>query len=44
MKKSKVLVILFVTILMLVTVMPVSAISDGELDGNGHPFVGLMLF
>lgn len=44
MKKYKVLAMLFVVILMLVTVIPVQAVTDGELDGNGHPFVGLMLF
>lgn len=25
------------------TVMPATAITDGELDGNGHPYVGLMV-
>ncbi len=44
MKKFRILVMMFVVILMLVTVIPVQAITDGELDGNGHPFVGLMLF
>ncbi|WP_114796727.1 trypsin-like serine protease [Gaiella occulta] len=28
---------------LLVVAVPASAITDGELDGNGHPYVGLML-
>lgn len=44
MKAYKILAILFVSVLVLVTVIPVQAITDGELDGNGHPYVGLMLF
>ncbi len=44
MKAYKVLAILFVSILLLFSVIPVQAVTDGELDGNGHPFVGLMLF
>jgi V8-like Glu-specific endopeptidase len=27
----------------LISVVPASAITDGELDGNGHPYVGLMV-
>lgn len=26
-----------------VTVVPAGAVTDGELDGNGHPYVGLMV-
>ena len=44
MKVYKILAILFVSVLLLVTVIPVQAITDGELDGNVHPYVGLMLF
>lgn len=29
--------------LSLLTVMPASAVTNGELDGDGHPFVGLMV-
>ena len=29
--------------LMTSAVAPVAAVTDGELDGNGHPFVGLMV-
>ena len=44
MKAYKILAILFVSVLLLVSVIPVQAITDGKLDGNGHPYVGLMLF
>jgi hypothetical protein len=27
----------------LIAVAPVAAVTDGELDGNGHPYVGLMV-
>jgi V8-like Glu-specific endopeptidase len=30
--------------LLLVTVIPAGAVTFGELDGNGHPHVGLMVF
>lgn len=38
----------FTVVLMLLTLMvvgaaPADAITDGELDGNGHPYVGLMV-
>lgn len=29
--------------LTLATIMPASAVTDGELDGNAHPYVGLMV-
>jgi len=32
-----------VLVILAVAVSPVGAITDGELDGNGHPFVGLMV-
>ena len=44
MKAYKILSILFIIVLLLVTVTPVKAITDGELDNDGHPYVGLMLF
>lgn len=28
---------------LLVSVVPAGAVTDGELDGNGHPYVGLMV-
>jgi hypothetical protein len=43
MKKAAVVLILTLVILFSV-VFAASAITDGELDGDGHPFVGLALF
>ena len=41
--KRRILVPLIVLVLMLVSVMPVGAITDGVPDGSGHPYVGLMV-
>ncbi len=41
--QRKMLVVLMVVALLAVTVVPALAISDGELDGDGHPYVGLMV-
>jgi V8-like Glu-specific endopeptidase len=41
-KKTLVVVITLVAIFML-AVAPVGAVTDGELDGNRHPYVGLMV-
>lgn len=43
MKKIRVLAVLFVCVFLLTLVSPAGAISDGELDGEGHPYVGLMV-
>jgi hypothetical protein len=43
MKRMKIITLVFVLVLMLVSVIPVGAITDGQADGNGHPFVGLMV-
>jgi len=43
MKTIKIFTTLFVLVLMLLSTMPVGAITDGQLDGNGHPYVGLMV-
>ncbi len=40
---KKLSVILITLILLFIMVIPASAITDGELDGEGHPFVGLMV-
>jgi V8-like Glu-specific endopeptidase len=42
--KRTIIGLLFVFVLLIVTVIPASAITDGQLDGNNHPFVGLMVF
>lgn len=41
--RRKVLVVLTVVALLAVTVVPALAITDGERDGEGHPYVGLMV-
>lgn len=43
MKRKQLITLFFVLVLTLMTAMPVGAITDGELDGNGHPYVGLMV-
>ena len=43
MRSAKFLAILFVVALLLVTVIPAGAITDGQLDGDGHPYVGIMI-
>jgi hypothetical protein len=42
MKMIKIFTILIVTVMILVSFMPVRAITDGQPDGDGHPYVGLM--
>jgi V8-like Glu-specific endopeptidase len=42
MRKS-IVVSALVLILLVVAAIPALAITDGELDGNGHPYVGLMV-
>ena len=41
--RSLVSALLAATLLLTATVLPAGAITDGELDGNGHPYVGLMV-
>jgi V8-like Glu-specific endopeptidase len=42
---KKIVVSIFLAVVLLFSnVNMASAITDGELDGNGHPYVGLMLF
>ncbi len=41
-KQTLVVAVSLVMILMLI-VSPVGAVTDGELDGEGHPYVGLMI-
>jgi secreted trypsin-like serine protease len=43
MKRAKTLVFLIALLVVLVPVMPAAAITDGELDGNAHPYVVLLL-
>src|SRR3990172_1273044 len=37
------LVLLTVMVLLAVTIIPAFAVTDGELDGDGHPYVVLLL-
>ena len=42
--RNKMLFVVFsVLVILAVAVSPVGAVTDGELDGNGHPYVGLMV-
>jgi V8-like Glu-specific endopeptidase len=43
MKRRALFSVLFALALLLALVAPASAITDGELDGEGHPYVGLMV-
>ena len=43
MKKS-VVVFLLLLVLSLSTFVSASAVTDGNLDGDGHPYVGLLIF
>lgn len=43
MKKKYWFVLVSVIAILAVAVFPVGAITDGELDGDGHPYVGIMV-
>ena len=43
MRKKMLFAVFSVIIILAVAVSPAAAVTDGELDGNGHPFVGLMV-
>jgi len=43
MRKKMLLVLFSVLVMLTVAVSPVGAVTDGELDGNGHPYVVLLL-
>jgi hypothetical protein len=43
MRKIRSFTFLVVMVLLLVSAFPVGAITDGQPDGNAHPFVGLMV-
>lgn len=40
---KRISILLGVCLAFLLAVVPASAVTDGELDGDGHPFVGLMV-
>lgn len=41
--KKRILAVLIAVIVLLVAVVPAAAVTDGELDGDDHPMVGLMV-
>lgn len=41
--RTRLIVLATTLMLMLLAAVPAAAITDGELDGNGHPYVGLMV-
>jgi len=43
MRKKMLFVLFSVIVILAVAVSPVGAVTDGELDGDGHPYVGLMV-
>ena len=43
MRKKMLLAVFSVMVILAVAVSPVGAVTDGELDGDGHPYVGLMV-
>jgi Trypsin len=43
MRKQMLFAVFSVMVILAVAVSPVGAVTDGEKDGNGHPYVGLML-
>src|SRR5215216_2039403 len=43
MRNKFLLAVFSVIVILAVAVNPVAAVTDGELDGNGHPYVGLMV-
>jgi secreted trypsin-like serine protease len=43
MRKKTLMATIVAIVILLIAVSPVAAVTDGELDGNGHPYVGLMV-
>src|SRR5687767_13642347 len=43
MRKKMLLAVFSVMVILAVAVSPAGAVTDGELDGEGHPYVGLMV-
>lgn len=41
--KKRTIAVILALVLLLVAVIPAAAITDGELDGDGHPYVGIMV-
>lgn len=43
MRKKMLMAVITAIAILVMVVSPVGAITDGDLDGNGHPYVGLMV-
>jgi len=43
MKKMRFITLMIVLVILLFSAMPAAAVTDGELDGEGHPYVVLLL-
>lgn len=43
MRRKMLVVVLSVMVMLALAVSPAAAVTDGELDGDGHPYVGLMV-
>ena len=43
MHKKTLIAAFLLMVILVVAVIPAGAVTDGELDGNGHPYVGLMV-
>jgi V8-like Glu-specific endopeptidase len=43
MRKKSLLAVIVAIAMLVITVAPVAAVTDGQLDGNRHPYVGLMV-
>ena len=43
MRKKTMLATAMALLVLMLAVSPAAAVTDGELDGNGHPYVGLMV-
>ena len=44
MKKTRYATLVIVVIMLLIITVPAAAVTDGEPDGNGHPYVGMYYF
>ncbi len=43
MRRKSILIAILVIVLIIGAISPAAAVTDGELDGDGHPYVGLMV-
>ena len=43
MRRKSLLIAILVIVLIIGAISPAAAVTDGELDGDGHPYVGLMV-